>query len=186
MSIRSGAQAISQTVFAAGRWIRRWPVCSALVGIVLFLLLVPAWPYKPHCGNWGSCADFRTLEGEMTPEFLEAMEIALADEDVRRWRIGDSIYIRFLMWLFPEGAFDEPGSGNVLNAQLQAVHRLVTPNYSGTHIGQKLGGRLYQPPEYLKVFLDEGWPDAENCVFIRAVAFGEPPPPRIQARAVVP
>lgn len=160
-----------------GRCVRQRPILTVCVVVPAFVVLVPVWPYQPHCGNWASYADFRTVEGEMTPEFVEAMGISLSEERVIHVQIGDRIYLTTLSALDTAGELPL-GRGGVLDAELQAVHRLLTPGYLGSYIGQELNGRIYWPPEYLAVFLDEeGWPDAEDCVFIRAVAFGEPPPP---------
>jgi hypothetical protein len=140
----------------------------------VFLLVVPVWPYEPYCGTYGTTA-FRTLDGEMTPEFVEAIAQSLSRNDVHHLRIGNGIYLRLLMAMDAAGSLDF--GGDVLNAQLDAVADLVETDF-GSYAGKQLAGRTYQPPAYLTELYeqDESLVFGEDCTFIRAVAFGEPPP----------
>jgi hypothetical protein len=155
---------------------RNHPVRWASLALLLALFLLPVWPYRPYCGNPGIPSEFGTLEGELTPDFAAAIDMTLWDERLVHLRFGDQIYVPLPSALAPFGELDLGRS--VYGAQLQAVNRLVRPHYVGTFIGERLNGRVYRLPGYLRVFLDEkGRPDAYDCTFVRAVAFGEPPPP---------
>jgi hypothetical protein len=147
------------------------------VSAIVFLAVVPVWPYQPHCGTYGT-ADFQTVEGELTPDFLAAMEVALSDHQVYYWQLGDRIYVRFLMGLLPEGISINPGGSGVLDAQLQAVAGLVSPRSIHSWVGEELNGRIYAPPTYLTKLYerDHSLVFGRDCTFIRAVAFGERPP----------
>jgi hypothetical protein len=56
-----------------GRWVRRRPILATFLFVLVFVMGVPVWPYKPRCGIYSS-ATFGTLDGEMTPDFLEAID----------------------------------------------------------------------------------------------------------------
>jgi hypothetical protein len=152
------------------------PVRTTLIALLAFVMLVPVWPYKPHCGIYSS-ATFRTMDGEMTPEFLEAIDQSLSRTNVYHLRIGNSIYLRLLIAIDPSGDFDF--GADMLNAQLQAVAGLVSPRSIWSLIGEELNGRIYTPPTYLTQLYeeDESLVFGDDCTFVRAVAFGEPPPP---------
>jgi hypothetical protein len=153
------------------RWIRQRPTRSALIGFALFALLVPVWPYRPVCDGY-SWDHFRRLEGQMTPEYLAAIDRALGRAGVYHWRVGNHIYLT----LVPH---DPDRDFALYYAQEGAVNRLVRPAVSGSYVGKELLGRVHWPPGYVQAFLDDdGRPiDYHDCVFVRAVAFGEAPPP---------
>ena len=152
-------------------WLRQRPIRSTLIGFALFALLIPARPYKPVCDGY-SWHYFSSLEGRMTPEYLAAIDRALWRFGVYHWRVGDHIYLT-LVPHDPDRPFD------LYYAQEGAVDRLLRPTISGTYVGKELLGRIYRPPGYLQAFVDdEARPvDYHDCVFVRAVALGEPPPP---------
>jgi hypothetical protein len=142
---------------------------------MVFVIVVPVWPYQPHCGRYGTTT-FHTLDGNMTPEFLEAIDQSLSHNGVYHLRIGNSIYLRLLMAMDAAGSLDF--GGDILNAQLDAVADLVETDF-GSYAGSELGGRVYHPPTYLTELYeqDDSLVFGDDCIFIRAVAFGEPPPP---------
>jgi hypothetical protein len=75
-----------------GRWVRRRPILATFLFALVFVVVVPVWPYQPHCGRYGT-STFHTLDGEMTPEFVEAMSISLSEEQVIHVQIGDRIHL---------------------------------------------------------------------------------------------
>ena len=103
-------------------------------------------------------------------------EISLSHNGVYHLRIGNSIYLRLLMAMDAAGSLDF--GGDILNAQLDAVADLVETDF-GSYAGSELGGRVYHPPTYLTELYeqDDSLVFGDDCIFIRAVAFGEPPPP---------
>jgi hypothetical protein len=162
---------------AIWRSIRNHPMRWTGVLIVVALLLMPVWPYRAHCGNWANYADFHTIEGRMTPEFLEAMSISLWREHVIHARIGNRIYLPIPSVLNIEISFR--GSG-VRAAQHRAISGLVTPPINIYSLaGKELLGKIYEPATHLTELYnqDESLVFGDDCVFVRAVAFGEPPPP---------
>jgi hypothetical protein len=139
-------------------------------------MAVPVWPYKPRCGIYSS-ATFGTLDGEMTPDFLEAIDRSLWQDNVHHLRLGNRIYVRLFVAIEPAGDLDL--HGDILDAQLHAVASLVSPRNVDSLIGKELNGRIYAPPAYLTELYEQNkWlVFGEDCTFIRAVAFGERPPP---------
>jgi hypothetical protein len=111
------------------RSIRQRPIRSTLIGFALFALLIPVWPYQPVCDGY-SWDHFRRLEGQMTPEYLVAIDRALWRAGVYHARIGDDIYLT----LVPP----DPDRDFVLyDAQESAVNRLVRPAVSGSYVGKE-------------------------------------------------
>jgi hypothetical protein len=78
-----------------GRWVRRRPILATFLFVLVFVMAVPVWPYKPRCGIYSS-ATFGTLDGEMTPDFLEAIDRSLWQDNVYHLRLGNRIYVRRL------------------------------------------------------------------------------------------
>ena len=171
---------MGRRVTAPLRWIgasfRRRPILASLLVAVVFVVAVPLWPYQPRCGTYSS-ATLRTLDGEMTPDFLEAVDQSLWLDNVYHIRLGNRIYVRLLVAIEPDGDLDL--HGDILDAQLHAVASLVEPLDGDSLIGRELNGRIYAPPAWLAALYeqDHSLVFGRDCTFIRAVAFGERPPP---------
>jgi hypothetical protein len=112
----------------------RWAkLGAASLTTVVFLSMVPVWPWLPTCGGTPIIGDYRDI-------YVDRFAKWLADGDVYYWRIGDIILLRPFPWF--DGTDQIPRRSILLNGERGFAEALSDD--------QTIDGVLYPAPEEVK------------------------------------
>ncbi|NQU71438.1 MAG: hypothetical protein HQ514_12870 [Rhodospirillales bacterium] len=129
---------------------RRRPKLSATVFAILFLHLVPIWPYTPYCDQ--SPGKKISIEGDMSATYRSTLKYAFSGFGVYYWDIGGVILIRALPFL--DGTDSMPYNDARLNANDKAATAVANILEDGTYAGFEYNGRIYSVAHFLNTLRD--------------------------------
>ena len=154
-----------------GAAVRRWPKLSVTALAVVFLSVVPVWPFYPTCDIRPPSSDTERLYVRMSDEYRYLVKYGFHMLGVYYWDIGGILLIRFLPFLDGNPRFDQHDA--ILNSERGAARNLVSED----HDGRIIAGKLYRIPGYLRKLLDAnpGRYDYERCDIMRVIVTGKPP-----------
>ncbi len=150
--------------------VRRWPKLSVTALAVVFLSVVPVWPFYPECVVKRGL-QYETIYARMSDEYRYLVKYGFDMLGVYYWDIGGILLIRFLPFLDGDPLFDQHDA--ILNSERKAAGYLVSKAYDG----QIIAGKIYRIPGYLRALLDANPGDRnyQQCNIMRVIVTGRPP-----------
>jgi hypothetical protein len=154
------------------KFCRRRPWLSATVFTILFLLLVPTWPYTPFCRP--SPGDRVKIKGKMSADFRHSLKAHFRSFDVYYWDVGGVILVRALPFL--DGGSDFWYDEAYLNANNKAATSLTSKTHINSYVGHGLNSRIYRVPDFIEALRNPktGRFDRGMCNFMVPVVTGKP------------
>ena len=149
---------------------RRWPKLAVTALAVIFLSVVPVWPFYPECVIKRGL-QYETIYARISDDYRFLVKRGFDALGVYYWDIGGILLIRFLPFLDGNPRFDQHDA--ILNSERKAASYLVSEAYDG----QIIAGKIYRIPGYLRDLLDTnpGRYDYERCDIMRVIVTGRPP-----------
>ena len=150
-------------MFRAHPWLS---TLGAIVGLIVFLSVVPVVPFTPTCRpNIADTEDSGTVFGWMIPEYREMLSQQFDSMSVYHWQIGPIVLIRALPWLDGRDSFDQTDA--IANAETKAAWSLA----DGYYDGKVIVNPVYYAPDHVKALRDPVTSDYDtrSCEFMRAV-----------------
>jgi hypothetical protein len=112
----------------------RWAkVGAALLTLLVFLSIVPVWPWWPTCAGKLIFGDYRDI-------YVDRFAKALTRDNVYYWRSGDLVLVRMLPWLDGDEYWGQETV--ILNAERKLAEALSDD--------QTIDGVYYPAPEEVK------------------------------------
>ncbi len=151
---------------------RRRPKLSATVFAILFLHLVPIWPYTPFCDL--TVGEEVSIEGDMSATYRTTLKYAFSSFGVYYWDIGGVILIRALPFL--DGNDFMPYNDARLNANGKAATAVANILEDGPYTGYEYKGRIYPVAEFLESLRDpkSGKFEYGYCSYMVPLVTGRP------------
>jgi hypothetical protein len=167
----AGSERLKAVAAKLGAVVRRWPKFTVTALAVVFLSVVPVWPFFPTCDIRPPSSDTERLYVRMSDEYRSLVKNGFNAFGVYYWDIGGILLIRFLPFLDGEPLFDQHDA--ILNSERKAAGHLVSEAYDG----RVIAGKIYRIPGYLRDLLDAnpGRYDYERCDIMRVIVTGKPP-----------
>ena len=159
------------------------------MALALFILVVvPVWPYFPHCEVVPPGHRNAYIYDRMSDEYRHLLKEGFKALEVYYWDVGGIILIRAIPFLDgteltrtspygPGPLFAQADAIN--NAALSAARALAKEGYLGSYNGKEINGKVYRIPPYVKALLDAnpGEFNYQYCEVMRSIVTGKPPAP---------
>jgi hypothetical protein len=151
--------------------VRRRPKLSITAFVIIFLLVVPVWPYFPSCDINPPSSRTQRLCVRMSDEYRELVKYGFHMLGVYYRDIGGVVLIRALPFLDGDPLFEQHDA--ILNSEQGAAGYLVSKACEGGVIA----GQVYRIPACLRELLNAnpGHRIYERCDIMRVIVTGKPP-----------